>query len=122
MTKAMGQVHSVQTFDQQLYAIAKQVEWAIPETFRNHTVRLGGFHTLSCYIAAIPVQKGICWGWFAGKRIGMSIIFVDIEHRRSQRMSDVLERLLEHSVILSKHSQFYQEPPCLGTLGLFVPD
>jgi hypothetical protein len=58
MTKAMGQVHSVQTFDQQLYAIAKQVEWAIPETFRNHTVRLGGFHTLSCYIAAI----GKLWG------------------------------------------------------------
>jgi hypothetical protein len=24
MTKAIGQVHSVQTFDQQLYAIAKQ--------------------------------------------------------------------------------------------------
>jgi hypothetical protein len=43
MTKVMGQVHSVQTFDQQLYAIAKQVEWAIPETFRNYTVRLGGF-------------------------------------------------------------------------------
>ena len=31
---------------------------AIPETFRNHTVRLGGFHTLSCYIAAI----GKLWG------------------------------------------------------------
>jgi hypothetical protein len=58
MTKAKGQVHSVQTFDQQLYAIAKQVGWAIPETFRNHTVRLGGFHTLSCYIAAI----GKLWG------------------------------------------------------------
>ena len=58
MTKAMCQVHSVQTFDQELYAIAKQVEWAIPETFRNHTVRLGGFHTLSCYIAAI----GKLWG------------------------------------------------------------
>jgi hypothetical protein len=58
MTKAMGQVHSLQTFDQQLYAIAKQVEWAIPETFRNHTVRLGGFHTLSCYIAAIEKLWG----------------------------------------------------------------
>jgi hypothetical protein len=58
MTKAMGQVHSVQTFDQQLYATAKQVEWAIPETFRDHTVRLGGFHTLSCYIATI----GKLWG------------------------------------------------------------
>jgi hypothetical protein len=58
MTKAMGEVYSVQTFDQQLYAIAKQVEWAIPETSHNHTVRLGGFHTLSCYIAAI----GKLWG------------------------------------------------------------
>ena len=58
MTKAMGQVHSVQTFDQQLYAIAKQVEWAITETFRNRTVRLGVFNTLSCYIAAI----GKLWG------------------------------------------------------------
>jgi hypothetical protein len=58
MTKAMGQVPLVQKFDQQLYAIAKQVEWAIPETSRNHIVRLGGFHTLSCYIAAI----GKLWG------------------------------------------------------------
>jgi hypothetical protein len=31
----------------------------------------------------------------------MSRIFLEIERRRSQRMSDVLERLLEHSVILS---------------------
>ena len=66
LTKAMGQVHLVQTFDQQLYAIAKQVEWAIPETSRNHIVRLGGFHTLSCYIAAIGKLWGdgglsVCW-------------------------------------------------------------
>jgi hypothetical protein len=47
------------------------------------------------------VHSGICWGWFAGKRIGMSRIFLEIECRRSQRMSAVLERLLEHSVILS---------------------
>jgi hypothetical protein len=31
----------------------------------------------------------------------MSRFFLEIERRRSQRMSDVLERLLEHSVILS---------------------
>jgi hypothetical protein len=31
----------------------------------------------------------------------MSRIFLEIERRRSQRMADVLERLLEHSVILS---------------------
>ncbi|CAG2232448.1 unnamed protein product [Mytilus edulis] len=50
---AMGQKYSVQTFDQQLYSIAKQVAWTMPETFRNHIIRLGGFHTLSCFIAAI---------------------------------------------------------------------
>ncbi|VDI38276.1 Hypothetical predicted protein [Mytilus galloprovincialis] len=30
----------------------------MPETFRNHIIRLGGFHTLSCFIAAI----GKLWG------------------------------------------------------------
>ncbi|CAC5358418.1 unnamed protein product [Mytilus coruscus] len=58
MTVAMGQKYSVQTFDQQLYSIAKQVAWTMPETFRNHIIRLGGFHTLSCFIAAI----GKLWG------------------------------------------------------------
>lgn len=58
MTKAMDQKYSVQTFDQQLYSIAKQVAWAMPDTFRNHILRLGGFHTPSCYIAAI----GKLWG------------------------------------------------------------
>ena len=58
MTKAMSQKYSVQTFDQQLYSIAKQVAWAMPDTFRNHILRLAGFHTLSCYIAAI----GKLWG------------------------------------------------------------
>ncbi|CAG2218923.1 unnamed protein product [Mytilus edulis] len=54
----MGQSYSIQTFDQQLYAIAKQVEWAMPETFKTHIIRLGGFHTLSCFIASI----GKLWG------------------------------------------------------------
>ncbi|CAC5411581.1 unnamed protein product [Mytilus coruscus] len=58
MTKSMGQSYSNQTFDQQLYAIAKQVEWAMPETFKTHIIRLGGFHTLSCFIASI----GKLWG------------------------------------------------------------
>ena len=53
MTKAVGQKHSIQTFDQQLYAIAKQVQWSQPDVFRDHIIRLGGFHTLSCFIAAI---------------------------------------------------------------------
>ncbi|CAG2198098.1 unnamed protein product [Mytilus edulis] len=58
MTVAMGQKYSVQTFDQQLYSIAKQVAWTMPETFRYHIIRLGGFNTLSCFIVAI----GKLWG------------------------------------------------------------
>ena len=44
--------------DQQLYAIAQQVKWCRPEQFKMHIVRIGGFHTLSCFIAAI----GKLWG------------------------------------------------------------
>jgi hypothetical protein len=53
MINDLGQRYSIQTFDQQLYAIAKQVGWAMSETFKTHIVRLGGFHTLSCFIASI---------------------------------------------------------------------
>jgi hypothetical protein len=68
MTLALGQSHSVQTFDQQLYAIAKQVEFAMPETFKTHILRLGGFHTLSCFIASI----GKLWG-----DAGLSDLLID---------------------------------------------
>jgi hypothetical protein len=47
MINGLGQRYSIQTFDQRLYAIAKQVGWAMPETFKTHIVTLGGFHTLS---------------------------------------------------------------------------
>jgi hypothetical protein len=47
MTKSLGQAYSIQTFDQQLYAIAKQVEWAKQDTFKTHILRLGGFHTMN---------------------------------------------------------------------------
>lgn len=68
MTLALGQSHSVQTFDQQLYAIAKQVEFAMPEMFKTHILRLGGFHTLSCFIASI----GKLWG-----DAGLSDLLID---------------------------------------------
>jgi hypothetical protein len=47
MTKSLGQAYSIQTFDQQLYAIVKQVEWAKQDTFKAHILWLGGFHTMS---------------------------------------------------------------------------
>ena len=42
--------YSIQTFDQQLYAIAKQVK---QYTFKTHILRLGGFHTMSSFVASI---------------------------------------------------------------------
>ena len=53
MCKAIGQEHAIQTFDQQLYAIAQQVKWSLPNTFDTHILRIGGFHTLSCFIASV---------------------------------------------------------------------
>jgi hypothetical protein len=50
--------YSVQTFDQQLYAIAQQIKWSRPLEFQNRIIRLGGFHTLSCFITSI----GKLWG------------------------------------------------------------
>ena len=47
MSYALGKSFSVQRMDQQLYCIAKQVMWHLPDEFNNHTLRLGGFHTQS---------------------------------------------------------------------------
>jgi hypothetical protein len=52
------QQYSVQTFDLQLYAITQQIKWSRPLEFQNHIIRLGGFHTLSCFITSI----GKLWG------------------------------------------------------------
>jgi hypothetical protein len=53
MSKVVGQDNSIQTFDQQLYAVSQKVKWSMPNVFRTHILRLGGFHTLSCFIASI---------------------------------------------------------------------
>jgi hypothetical protein len=58
MTKSLGQAYSIQTFDQQQYAIAKQVEWAKQDTFKTHILRLGGFHTMSCFVVSISKLWG----------------------------------------------------------------
>ena len=58
MCAALGQRHALQTMDQQLYAIAQQVKWALPDELGGNVLRMGGFHTLSCFIACV----GKCWG------------------------------------------------------------
>ena len=58
MSHALGQSFPVLTMDQQLYCIAKQVMWHLPNEFNNHTVRFGGFHTQFSFISSI----GQLWG------------------------------------------------------------
>ncbi|CAG2194970.1 unnamed protein product [Mytilus edulis] len=58
MCQKVGQPFSIQTFDLQLYAVAQQVKWDRPSEFKSHILRLGGFHTLSCFISSI----GKIWG------------------------------------------------------------
>ena len=53
-----GEEVSLQSMDQQLYASSQQVKWCRSEQSKMHIVRIGGFHTLSCFIAAI----GEVWG------------------------------------------------------------
>ncbi|CAG2257359.1 unnamed protein product [Mytilus edulis] len=53
MSNEAGQDFAIQTFDQQLYAIAQQVKWSKPDIFNRHILRLGGFHSLSCFLASI---------------------------------------------------------------------
>ncbi len=58
MTNNLGQKMSVQTFGQQLFAIAKEVRCAHPGEFKGHHLIFGGFHTHCTYIAGI----GKVWG------------------------------------------------------------
>ena len=58
MSQELGQKWSVQTMDQQLFAVAMQVKWTNQEEFEDHYIRLGSFHTLCTYIASL----GKLWG------------------------------------------------------------
>ena len=53
MCAALGQRHAVQRMDQQLYAIAQQVKWALLDELGGNVLRMGGFQTLSCFIACV---------------------------------------------------------------------
>ena len=44
--------------DQQLYAIAQQVKGCRSEQFKMHIARIGGLHTISCFIGAIGKLRG----------------------------------------------------------------
>lgn len=53
MAKEWGQLFYIQTFDQQLYALAQFIKFDIPQEMKNSIVRLGSFHTACTFIAYI---------------------------------------------------------------------
>ena len=53
MTKQFGQSHAIQTMDQQLYGIAQEVKWSKADELGDTLLRLGGFHAICIFIAAI---------------------------------------------------------------------
>jgi hypothetical protein len=52
MSMDAGQEHAIQTFDQQLYAIAQQVKWSRPVILETRILRLCGFHSLYFFVSA----------------------------------------------------------------------
>jgi hypothetical protein len=53
-TAKVNERNSIQTFDQQLYAIAKQVGWAMSETFKTHIVRLESYIHIFYFFLSAP--------------------------------------------------------------------
>lgn len=53
MMEVIGQQHSVITFHQAIYRVAKEIQWNRPEEFENTVIRLGGFHMLTNYMGAL---------------------------------------------------------------------
>jgi len=51
--KVLKQKHSVIAFDQAIYKIAKEIQWNKPTEFSNTIIRMGSFHILMNYMAAL---------------------------------------------------------------------
>jgi len=49
----LKQKHSVIAFDEAIYKIAKEIQWNKPTEFSNTIIRMGGFHILMNYMAAL---------------------------------------------------------------------
>ena len=58
LTKSLGQDTSIQTMDQQLYALAQEVKWDCKDEFKSHILRMGSFHAIMTYLSSI----GRIWG------------------------------------------------------------
>ena len=53
LTNHLGQKTTVLTFDQAIYFKAKEIQWDKKDEFNDFILRLGGFHMLTSYMAAV---------------------------------------------------------------------
>lgn len=57
MMENLSQTHSVITFDLALYRIAKEIQWNRPLEFQQTIIRMGGFHIITNYLAALGTMN-----------------------------------------------------------------
>ncbi len=57
---AQGQEYSVQFMVQQLYTITMMMKWTMPETFKDHYLYLGPFHT-KCSYCIMQIMHNMHW-------------------------------------------------------------
>lgn len=53
LTNSTGQVYTIFTNAQQLYCVAVNITWVYSEQFMNLISRLGGMHTIMCFIGSV---------------------------------------------------------------------
>lgn len=58
ITRHLGQLNAVVTFDQAVYRLAKEIQWKRPEQFSDMVVRMGGFHIVLNYLGTIGKMIG----------------------------------------------------------------
>ena len=49
----LSQENSVITFDESIYAEAKEIQWRIPDEFKKLIIRMGGFHIALNFLSVI---------------------------------------------------------------------
>ena len=64
MMVSLQQKGSVITFDLAIYSKAKEIQWRVPEDFKDTILRLGGFHVALNYLAVIGKMFVWCSGLY----------------------------------------------------------
>jgi len=109
MSVDAGQEHHTPTFNQQLYAIAKQIKWSRPDIFEPHTLRLGCFHSLPTFISALGKM------WADG---GLHDLLVDSGVYAGNTVEQMLTK--NYSTGLSRDSHLYFIPLNILNIAAFI--